>query len=266
MTRLIAALLGASVSALFASPAAAQANAAHGFDYRLDDGAMFQRGCFAPCLCPAGLRLPIHGTFRLTPTDSSPLFDDYTVSNVDWTVTQPDGTTIPIVGSGTFRYGGEVAITEELSLDLVVGNEPVESFDSGLVVAQAPFPLLDLTISIHNAYCFDTVIRVVARPFPKIEIDRDAIRWDADPPATSYDVVRGDIGTLRATGGDYRAATEECVASDLATLTIPFALNPAEGGGYWFLLRTHGGSYDAWDAELAAPRDADIDIASASCP
>ena len=266
MRRLIPVLLAASASVLATQMVAAQASTFHSVDYRLDGGSIFQRGCFGPCGCPAGPILPIRGTFRLTPASADPLFEHYAVTNVDWTVSQPDGSTLSVVGSGTFKIGGEVAITEELSLDLVVGSDVVQHFDSGVVVAPVQFPLLDLTISIHGVYCYDTVIRVRARPFPRLDVGRDAIKWDPDPPATLYDVVRGDLGTLRARGGDYRVATEQCVANDLAALSVPFTLSPAAGDAYWFLLRTRGGSYDAWDSMLAAPRDAGIDAARGSCP
>jgi hypothetical protein len=266
MTRLTAALLGASLSSLIAPPVAAQASALRGVNYRLDDGATFQRGCCCACDCAPGAIVPIRGTFRLTLSGSDPLFEYYAVTNVAWTVFQPDGTTLPIVGSGTFKIGGEVAITEELSLDLIAGSEPVQHFDSGIIVPPVQFPLLDVTISIPGAICFDTVMKVLARPFPKIDVDRDAIGWDPDPPATLYDMVSGDLGTLRDTGGNYQTATEQCVANDVASDSVPFTFSPAPGSGYWFLLRTKGGSYDAWDSRLAAPRDAGINAAPAWCP
>ena len=108
---------------------------------RLDSGAIFQRGCFPPCDCPFLEAAPVRGTLRLTPSGSDPLFEHYGVTDVDWTVSQPDGSTLSIVGSGTFKIGGEVAITEELSLDLVVGSDVVQHFDSGIVVPSVQFPL-----------------------------------------------------------------------------------------------------------------------------
>ncbi len=266
MRRLMQVALVASLSALIAPPAAAQTSALHSVPYRLDEDATFQRGCFAPCECPVMERGAVKGTFKLTPSGSDPLFQYYAVTNVNWTAVLPDGTSLPIQGSGTFKIGGEFAIQEELALDLVVGNDPVQHFDSGLVAPQVPFPRLDLTISIHGVYCFDTVIEVRAHPIPKLEVGRDAIGWDPDPPADHYEAVRGNLETLRATGGDYRTATEECVADDVSDVSVPFPLSPAPGEAYWFLVRTEGGSYDAWDSTVAAPRDAGIDAGPASCP
>jgi hypothetical protein len=266
MRRLIRVALVASLPALMAPPAASQTSASSSVHYRLDDNATFQRGCFDPCACPVMEQGPVKGTFRLTPSGSDPLFQYYAVTNVNWTATLPNGTMLPIQGSGTFKIGGEFAIQEQLSLDLIVGNDPVQHFDSGVVAPRVSFPLLDLTISIHGVYCNDTVIQVRARPFPKITVGRGAVEWDPDPPATHYQAVRGNLGTLRDTGGDYQAATEECVADDVSDVSVSFQLSPAPGEVYWFLVRTEGGSYDAWDSTPAMPRDAGIDAGPASCP
>jgi hypothetical protein len=266
MRRLIRVALVASLPALMASPAASQTSASSRVHYRLDDNSTFQRGCFGPCACPVMEQGEVKGTFLLTPTSSDPLYQYYAVTNVSWTARLPNGNVLPIQGSGTFKIGGEFAIQEQLSLDLVVGNDPVQHFDSGLVAPRVPFPLLDLTISIHGVYCFDTVIEVRARPFPKLAVGRDAVGWDPDPPATQYDAVRGDLGTLRSTGGDYQAATEECVAGHVPDVSVPFELTPAPGDGFWFLVRTAGGSYDAWDSTPVVPRDAGIEAGPAPCP
>jgi hypothetical protein len=266
MRRLIQVALVASLPALMVSPAAAQTSASSRTHYRLDDDSTFQRGCFDPCACPVMEQGGVKGTFLLTLSGSDPLFQYYSVTNVNWTATLPNGNVLPIRGSGTFKIGGEFAIQEQLSLDLVVGNDPVQHFDSGVVAPRVPFPLLDLTISIHGVYCFDTVIEVRARPFPKIEVGHDAVGWDPDPPATQYDAVRGSLGTLRGTGGSYQAATVECIAGQMSVVSVPFELSPAPGDGFWFLVRTAGGSYDAWDSTPVVPRDAGIDAGPVSCP
>jgi hypothetical protein len=36
-------------------------------------------------------------------------------------------------GSGTYKYGGEVALTQQLVLDLSIDAEPVRRYDSGVV-------------------------------------------------------------------------------------------------------------------------------------
>jgi hypothetical protein len=265
MRRLIQVALVASLPAFVAPPVASQPSALPSVPYRLDDDSTFQRGCFDPCACPVQEQGAVKGTFRLTPTGSDPLFQYYAVTQVNWTAVLPNGTVLPIQGSGTFKIGGEFAIQEELSLDLVVGTDPVQHFDSGVVTPRVPFPRLDLTISIHGVYCYDTVIVVRAQPIPKLAVGRDAIGWAPDAPTTLYDAVRGSLDSLRTTGGDFRTATDECVANGVSDDSVPFPLSPAPGEAYWFLVRPEGGSYDDWDS-LAAPRDQGIDSGPASCP
>src|SRR5262249_21998366 len=100
--------------------------------YSLDTGSDFAWGCFEPCLCPVLVRQPVIGTFELTKVASDPLFDNYVVTNVQWKL--PSSTTpVNVVGSGKFRRGGEVAIEEQLTLDLSIDGKEPQHFDSGLV-------------------------------------------------------------------------------------------------------------------------------------
>lgn len=131
--------------------------------YQLGPNSTYVQGCFPPCECPVSLPDPVTGTFVLTQTNVDPLFTHYDVTAVHWTVVR-DGKTIRISGSGTYRVGGEVAVLQELSLDLRTdGGAPVH-FDSGLVAVSTRWPQIDVTISIHGMQCADTVIHVVADP------------------------------------------------------------------------------------------------------
>lgn len=137
--------------------------------YRLNKDATFQRGCFAPCLCPMMQETQVRGTFVLTPAGFDGRFNHYTVSDVNWIVSLGDPE-LRVTGQGKFSIGGEFALQQQLQLDLKVGDEPVQHFDSGLVGAGAPFPEILAKISIHGEYCFDTVIVVSASPVPAAEI------------------------------------------------------------------------------------------------
>ena len=149
--------------------AAAQADASSTTIYRLEKTSSFQRGCFPPCLCPVMESGSERGTLALTLTGSDGLFDVYRVSEVNWKVSLPSGD-LRVTGSGTYRVGGEFAVQHRLELDLKVGDNPVEHFDSGLVAGGGGFPRLDITISVHGQVCFDTVIHVDASPVPQSQI------------------------------------------------------------------------------------------------
>jgi len=134
---------------------------AQGVTYGLDAGSTFQRGCFPPCLCPIFVTDKIQGTFTLEFIGSDGTFDEYAVSDVQLVVLTAGGV-IPISGSGSYRIGDE-PVRQQLSLDLVVGDEE-HRFDSGLVPATAAFPTIDIVISIHGMRCFDTAITILASP------------------------------------------------------------------------------------------------------
>lgn len=133
--------------------------------YTLVHGATYQHGCFEPCACPITAEMPMQGTFTLTRTGQDPLFTHYAVTNVNWSVAIA-GQTIAITGNGTYRIGGEFALTHRLQLDLAVGQNQVKRFDSGVVVGGAGFPRIDIVINMNNLYCLDTVLHVVAEPKP----------------------------------------------------------------------------------------------------
>jgi len=133
--------------------------------YELMKESSYVSGCFPPCACPITAEQPIRGTFTLARTGSDPLFTNYAVGNIRWMVMQGD-VLLPITGSGTYRVGGEVAMMQQLALDLRIGDKPAQHFDSGLVPGGGEFPEIHIVISMHGMYCDDVVIRVHARPQP----------------------------------------------------------------------------------------------------
>ncbi len=94
------------------------------------------------------------------------------------------------------------------------------------------------------------------------------LTWTALPNASHYDVVRGGVGALVSSGGDFASATAACVANDLAATTLTYGTTPAAGDAYWFLVRgvscAGGGSYD--DGTQQGSRDAEIAASPSSCP
>jgi hypothetical protein len=157
---------------LFLGTAAASvpASAQTGTLYRLNQNSSFQQGCFPPCLCPISVPGSVKGTFVLTPTGFDGLYNTYAVTDVNWVVSN-GGTDMIVTGSGTYKIGGEFALQQELSLNLQVGSNMVQHFDSGLVAAGAKqFPNIKVTISIHGQVCFDKVFAVSASPVPPDQI------------------------------------------------------------------------------------------------
>lgn len=146
-----------------AVPARGQVPVGEPVIYGLADRSTFEWGCFGPCACPIMFHGGVKGTFVLTKVGSDPLYDYYTVTHVDWKV--PEATTPTVItGSGTYRRGGEVALQEQLVLDLSFDGRPSKRFDSGLKTPRAPFPRIELEISLHGIYCLDSVLSVISAP------------------------------------------------------------------------------------------------------
>jgi hypothetical protein len=162
---------GCAVLLLLGTAAASvPASAQTGTLYRLNQDSSFQQGCFPPCLCPISAPVSVKGTFVLTPTGFDGLFNTYAVTDVNWVVSI-GGTDMIVTGSGTYKIGGEFALQQELSLDLQVGSNMVQHFDSGLVAAGAkPFPDINVAISVNGRVCFDKVFAVSASPVPLDQI------------------------------------------------------------------------------------------------
>lgn len=96
------------------------------------------------------------------------------------------------------------------------------------------------------------------------------LTWSPHITADAYDVVRGSLGTLRSSAGNFATATTLCLANDLAAVNVSDPAVPAAANGFWYLARTvdafGSGSYDETDAGLAASRDAEIAASGAACP
>jgi hypothetical protein len=127
--------------------------------YRLNPPSTYEVGCHDPCDCL--LRQdPAAGTFVLTFTGSDPLFDHYAVSDVQWAAGGRD-----IRGSGTYRIGGEVAVLQQMELDLTADGRTTH-FDSGLVGTEGRiFP--DMAVYVDNQVgqeCFYSAAFIDAAP------------------------------------------------------------------------------------------------------
>jgi hypothetical protein len=132
--------------------------------YHLRSGSLDQEGCFGACACAVQLPDAMRGTFVLTPTTPDPLYQNYTISNVQWRVPALPRT---LAGSGTYRIGGEVAIQQQMTLQLNFnGQQTLHNFDSGLVGPSSPgFPVIHIHLHVPNSLCWNTELEVLATPF-----------------------------------------------------------------------------------------------------
>ena len=252
-----------------AAPAVVRADDPASPRYRLRKDSSFQEGCFDPCMCPIRIFEPLEGRFVLEPAGSDWLFRQFRVIGVEWRAGSGSAAR-RIRGSGTYRAGGEFAVQHQMTLDLQIDGGPVETFDSGLVQGGGNFPRIDITMSLHGVFCYDKVFELRARPAPDVGVDAGALSWLPVVDAVGFDLVRGDLGVLRASGGDFRAAATHCLGNDLSGTTTPFDETPEPGQAFWFVVRFEDDqgaeSYDDDMRSQPVSRDPGIDASLGACP
>jgi uncharacterized membrane protein len=96
------------------------------------------------------------------------------------------------------------------------------------------------------------------------------IYWGAVPSATGYDLARGSLGLLQATGGDFAASSTDCLENDLTGTSRDDADTPPASDGFWYLIRAAncGGSttFDSGSPSQVGSRDAGIHASPSTCP
>ncbi len=101
-----------------------------------------------------------------------------------------------------------------------------------------------------------------------VRVGEPTLLWSAHLGATGYDIVQGDLGTLRADGG-YGSATDGCSFDNLPanSRTASGAVDPGEG--LWYLVRPvncgGSGTYDTGEPSQIIPRDGEIDTSGQDC-
>ncbi len=102
-------------------------------------------------------------------------------------------------------------------------------------------------------------------------VEPGQLSWCETPVAdVGFDVVRGDLGGLRASGGDFAQATAECLADNEVSTSVTYGVDPPAGEGFWFAVRPVGlggnGSYDSGFPSQPGSRDGGIAASGNDCP
>ncbi|NIL99782.1 MAG: multicopper oxidase domain-containing protein [Acidobacteria bacterium] len=105
----------------------------------------------------------------------------------------------------------------------------------------------------------------------RLGVEKTRLWWgNVGAASGGYDVVRGDVGQLRSTLGDFSdpLVTLDCLADDGTETYVDHASDvPAPGTGYWYLLRVQpGGSYESGGAAQVGTRDTEIGASGNGCP
>ncbi len=139
----------------------------------------------------------------LAPAGSDWLYDYYTVTDVNWTAATGDPE-LRITGTGKYTIGGEFALVHRLELNLAVGNNLVEHFDSGSIPVNSQFPAINITVSIHGQYCFDTILAVLATPVPPERIHPYRLLSDTTFQRGCFDFCDCLLGEEQPVAGTFK--------------------------------------------------------------
>ncbi len=98
-----------------------------------------------------------------------------------------------------------------------------------------------------------------------------SLSWTAASDATGYDTVRGSLGTLRSSAGNFATSVDLCIANDQRGASSTDSAAPPAGSGYWYLVRpvnacSGSGSYDEPIPPQQGLRDAEIAASGLACP
>jgi len=95
------------------------------------------------------------------------------------------------------------------------------------------------------------------------------VEWSPVATAQTYDVVFGDLGQVRSSGGDFTASNPACLVHGTTATSAAFNATPSIGQGFWILVRGNNssgtGTYDSGDPNQVGSRDAEIDASPFSC-
>src|ERR1044071_5735084 len=97
---------------------------------------------------------------------------------------------------------------------------------------------------------------------PVLQLGPTGLQWSSVPGCTGYDVLRGDLGGLQQTRGNFTVATTQCAANNMTGTALGDAESPAAGEGFWYLGRAvpcrEVGTWDSGGPSQQGSRDAEI--------
>jgi hypothetical protein len=145
----------------------------------------------------------------------------------------------------------QVRPSGQIWLDVVATDWPAEGSSDMIVVYQRR-EVTDLVL-----------------PITELSVEPADLTWTGLHGATAYDVVRGDLATLRSSGGDFVSATEECLTENDAETSLAYSGVPGPGEGFWILVRGIDGkgnmTYDSLYPAQTEARDDEINAAAGAC-
>jgi len=138
-------------------------------NYLLLEGSELIDDCY--CGRPT-IFIPMRGTFRLRLLEENPLFARYELWDVSFTAGPFDNVTYQVTGSGQYQLGGEVALLQDLFLELKVDNgftDKTCSFTNDTRTAERLWPMIGASLTQSNGPIIQFYrLRIAAAPVREI--------------------------------------------------------------------------------------------------
>ena len=154
--------------AVVAIPAVAQSTNAQ--IYTLITGSELVDDC--PVCGRPTILAPLTGTFTLSLLDQNPLYTRYELTDISFQAGAQTGTEYKVVGSGIYQIGGEVAILQDLFLDIAINNgfatTKAQCVNTNRAVNQG-WPKIEVSVDQTNGTPTQVYsLTLVAVPVPKV--------------------------------------------------------------------------------------------------
>ncbi|MBI3852660.1 MAG: hypothetical protein HY298_20575 [Verrucomicrobia bacterium] len=137
--------------------------------YTLVEGSYLVDDC--PVCGRPTILLPMRGTFSLALVDQNPLFSTYEVRDISFKAGN-SGWQYTVTGCGFYKIGGEVAVQQEMTLQVQIDNDYTNKlcyFTNGFQAIDRPWPMMNVTLTQTNG-TFTQVfeMNLVAAPLREI--------------------------------------------------------------------------------------------------
>jgi len=177
--------------------------------FTLLEGSTISDDCLI-CGRPTIIR-PLRGTFELVLLEQNFLFTRYRLTNIAWHANGDAPFKYDVTGVGEYRFGGEVALVQNMTLDVLVNGQK-RNFTNDSPSVERRFPLLDvsLTETQNTVFQFFT-LQLVAAPVREIWFSTEGGFTSA------FNNVHGGPGDLLSASG----RIVKSYASLIAALGIP---------------------------------------------
>jgi hypothetical protein len=115
---------------------------------------------------------PLTGTFTLSLLDQNPLYTRYQLTNISFQAGAQTGTQYKVAGSGIYQIGGEVAILQDLFLDVAIDNgfttTKAQCVNANRALSQT-WPKIEISVDQTNGTPGQVYyLTLVAVPVPKV--------------------------------------------------------------------------------------------------